>query len=417
MQPTHGAATFPIVRRPRPFGLYRLLYRVASGGMAEVHRARIGPPGDERDVAIKRLLPVYNDDAEFVAMLVDEARITAHFDHPNIARVLAHGEVDGQFFLAMEYVDGVDLRGVLRRCHERGESLPLAAAGFVVESALRGLHHAHEACDAEGASLGLIHRDFSPSNLLIGYDGGVKLIDFGVAKARLNRTRTAAGFIKGKVKFMSPEQTLRKGLDRRSDVFAAGVVLYLATTGRLPFTGGDDQTIIQAVRNTPHRPPSAVDERLDAAFDTMIDRALAKAPEDRFVDAAAFADALAAWWRPRWPDFTTETLGAEVARLFARERREAEALYDEYEDVIGEDTPTGLRQAFTRVLGSGEESPETAELQVEVDDWLRAHRAADEVWTGGRPPPWAEADGAVREVPDTTAPPADATDEGTTDVG
>ncbi|MEZ4431007.1 MAG: protein kinase, partial [bacterium] len=150
------------MRRARPFGPYSLLYRIASGGMAELYRARRG----DRDVALKRPLGVYNDDEQFIVMLTDEARVTALFDHPNIARTYEFGVVDGQYFLAMEYIDGVDLRAVIRRAGERRERVAAETAAWVVEAALRGLDHAHGARDEAGRPLGLIHRDFSPSNIV-----------------------------------------------------------------------------------------------------------------------------------------------------------------------------------------------------------------------------------------------------------
>ena len=201
--------------------------------MAEIYRAKMWTFAGEREVAIKRLLPAYNHDEEFILMLTDEARITSLFDHPNIARVYEFGVVDGQYFLAMEFINGVDLRRVNRRLAEREERLGGIAATFIVEKALRGLHAAHDQSDEGGRAQNIIHRDFTPSNIQIGYEGSIKLIDFGIAKAQLSRSRTQAGFIKGKVKFMSPEQTRSEVLDRRSDVFSAGVVLYLESTGRL----------------------------------------------------------------------------------------------------------------------------------------------------------------------------------------
>lgn len=346
--------------------------------MAELYRARLG----ERDVALKRPLGVYNDDEQFIVMLTDEARITALFDHPNVARTYEFGVVDGQYFLAMEYIDGVDLRALLKRAGDRRERVAPTTAVWIVEAALRGLHHAHEARDGEGRPVGLIHRDFSPSNLVVAYDGRVKLIDFGIAKARLNRSRTRAGFIKGKVRYMSPEQTRSEALDRRSDVFSAGVVLYFTVTGRLPFAGVDDSAVMEAVRGVDPVAPSAVVEGLDAGLDAVVARALAKDREGRFETAADFADALEAWRVAQGAGAGDVAAAALVGRMFARERAEGDALYGSFAagaggEQTGEQT-AGERSGYTRLVGGG---PEPDGLTAELDAWLEARRRGD-VWVG-----------------------------------
>lgn len=369
-----GGGYVPGVRRARPFGPYSLLYRIASGGMAELYRARRG----DRDVALKRPLGVYNDDEQFIVMLTDEARITALFDHPNIARTYEFGVVDGQYFLAMEYIDGVDLRAIIRRAGERRERVAAETAAWVVEAALRGLDHAHEARDEAGRPLGLIHRDFSPSNIVVAYDGRVKLIDFGIAKAHLNRSRTRAGFIKGKVRYMSPEQTRSEPLDRRSDVFSAGVVLYQAVTGRLPFGGADDNAVMAAVRGAEPVAASAVVEGLDGAFDAVVARALAKDRGARFDSAAAFADALAGWRAARGAGAGDVAAAALVGRMFAAERAEADALYEAFDERAGARATGEERSGYTRLVGSG---PAPDRLTAELDAWLDARRRG-EVWVG-----------------------------------
>lgn len=409
MQPREGRANVRGVRRPRPFGPFLLLYRVASGGMAELYRARRrGPAGEERDVALKRPLPVYNDDDEFIVMLTDEARITALFDHPNIIRTLEFGVVDGQYFLAMEYVDGVDLRALIRRAAERREPLPATTAAWIVEMALRGLHHAHETRDREGRPLGLVHRDFSPSNILVGFDGRVALTDFGIAKAAFNRARTRAGFIKGKVRYMSPEQTRSAVLDRRSDVFAAGVVLYYAMTGRLPFRGDDDNAVMDAVRHREPAKPSALREGLDGAFDAVVARALAKDREARFTDAAQFADALEGWRRGRGPRAEDAAAAALVGRMFAQEQAEADALYRAFDERALDTPPTDHGPSYTRLVGeaSAASAADESPLLDEIDAWLAARReggcgpsGAGDAWTGDRRPGWVEHDDTAPGVP------------------
>jgi serine/threonine protein kinase len=326
--------------------------------MAEIYRARRWTLHGDEDVAIKRLLPMYNADEEFIVMLTDEARITRLFDHPNIARVLEFGVYEDQYFLVMEFIDGRDLRSVLRRINQRAGGMGVKNSLYVLEQALRGLHAAHEQRDEDGRRLDVIHRDFTPSNILLGFDGAVKLIDFGIAKARLSRSRTRAGFIKGKIKYMSPEQTRSEVLDCRSDVFAAGVVLYRCITGRLPFEAHDDDALIEAVREAAPTPPSFLCPKVDSRFDALIHRAMAKDPDDRFETAEAFADAVGEWGRVRGLQGMSSNLGAELAGMFAADRVDAARLQESF--VTDDDpTPTIDRQSYTRLVGIDDPYPRT----------------------------------------------------------
>lgn len=405
------------MRRPRWIGPYRLLYRIASGGMAEIYRgARTLADGQVVPVALKCILPLYTSDPDFIEMLKDEARTCGLLNHRHIARIYELGNVDEQCFLAMEFVDGMDLRTIVRRCRERGMDLLPAWALYVIESALRGLHAAHER--------DIVHRDFSPSNILVSFEGEVKLIDFGIAKAAHNKSQTRSGFIKGKVKYMSPEQTMGKRLDPRSDVFAAGVVLYEALTGFVPFHAPDDVSLMEAIRHQdPDRLPQH-DPKLPAALDEVMARALAKDVGARFPTAAAFADALAPIWRELAPGFEPSELGAFLSRVFARERQEAQEQLSEYDLDLGPDdlTPTGERQSYTRLVAIepfAEEAPPTDESLLDaVEEWLAARRAAQasvppldaaealaapdpnevEPWVAASKPAWVEDTGRTLEM-------------------
>ena len=341
--------------------------------MAEIYRgARTLSDGTLCPVALKCILPLYTSDPDFIEMLKDEARTCGLLDHPNIARIFELGNVDEQCFLAMEFVDGVDLRSIVRRGRERDTELLAPWAIHIVERALRGLHAAHER--------GIVHRDFSPSNILVGFEGEVKLIDFGIAKAAHNRSQTRSGVIKGKVKYMSPEQTMGKRLDPRSDVFAAGVVLYEALTGNAPFHAPDDVALMEAIRLQDPDPPSHHNPRLPLALDTVLQRALAKDVGARFPSAGDFADALVPLLRETAPGFEPSELGAFLCRLFARERREAEEQLSEFDlDVSADDlTPTGQRHSYTRLVSIGPfaEAPVPEEsLHDAVEEWLAARRA------------------------------------------
>ncbi len=324
--------------------------------MAEIYRARTVLNGIMVDVAIKRLHAPYNADDEFIVMLTDEARITSLFDHENIARTYEFGVVDGQHFLALEYIDGLDLRKMIRRLEGLQEVVRPELAIFIMERALAGLHAAHEQCDETGRAQEIIHRDFTPSNILLSYRGDVKLVDFGIAKARMSRSRTQAGFIKGKLKYMSPEQTRKRALDRRSDIFAAGVVLYVSATGRWPFVGEDDDALIRAIRDQEHRAPSSWSHELDAGFDAIINRALAKDREQRFDTADEFRQALEEWRRhSNLPPTGPEALGTIVQGLFSLEREDEKRLYQSF-SFDDDPTPTAERQTYTRIVGVTEPS-------------------------------------------------------------
>ena len=374
MQPRAPRGIGHGMRRPRWLGPYRVLTRLATGGMAEIFRGvRTTADGAQVPVAVKCILPVHTADPEFVDMLSDEARITASLDHPNVARVYEFGEADETYFLAMELVDGVDLRSVVRRCRERGEALPWVHALYVIEQALSGLHAAHE--------LDIVHRDFTPSNILVSVTGDVKLIDFGIAKAEHNRSQTRSGVIKGKVKYMSPEQTEGKRLGRRSDVFSAGVVLYECLVGRPPFLAPEDPLLMEAIREAHPDPVSASHPELPSALDAILARALNKDPAARFQTAEAFAAELRGVRLVAASGFEPSELGALVARAFDAERREREALLSEFDLQVGIDdlTPTGERREYTRLVSAGvfpdADKDDVDALREALDAWLATRRA------------------------------------------
>ena len=223
-----------------PFGNYRLQRRLARGGMAEVFLARlIGVEGFERRVAIKRILPHLSESDEFRAMFLDEARLAAQLTHPNIVHIYDFGKADDYYFIAMEYVDGVDIGRLIRRAKER--PVPFEVAARIFADVCAGLHFAHNASDPMGRKLDVVHRDVTPQNVLVSWDGVVKLVDFGIAKAAFAAGRTRPGVVKGKYAYMSPEQVEGRSLDGRSDLFAAGICLYELVTG-VPLFRRDDVT-------------------------------------------------------------------------------------------------------------------------------------------------------------------------------
>jgi serine/threonine protein kinase len=276
-----------------PFGKFQLLKKLAAGGMGQVFLARAdGAQGFEKMLVIKRILPHLVEDEEFIQMFFDEARVTARLNHPNIVQIFELGEVGGSHYLAMEYVAGEDLRRMEREALSRGKPLPLGAACRIVSDAAAGLDYAHNARDAQGQPLGIIHRDVSPQNILVGFDGGVKLIDFGVARAAGRASQTATGILKGKYAYMSPEQVDGQDIDHRSDIFALGVVFWEVLTGKRLFKGDSDVQTMRLVRECSVPPPSRINGAVPGALDPLVAVALAKEPARRYPDAAAFRMAI-----------------------------------------------------------------------------------------------------------------------------
>jgi serine/threonine-protein kinase len=275
-----------------PFGRYELLRKIAAGGMGQVLLARKGAEGFEKLVVIKRILPHLVEDEEFFTMFVDEAKITMRLDHPNIARINEFGVENGVHFIEMEYVAGEDVRRLDKRARIANNPLPLGVILRVIADAAAGLDFAHKAKDSKGVPLNLVHRDVSPQNVLVGFDGAVKLIDFGVAKAAGRAQHTATGILKGKFPYMSPEQADGLDLDARSDVFALGIVLWELLTGKRLFKGENDLMTQRLVKSCQVPPPSQVEPAVPQALDDVVLRALAKEPNDRYPDAGAFRMAL-----------------------------------------------------------------------------------------------------------------------------
>ena len=278
------------MRQPIPFGKYYLLERINVGGMAEVFKAKAtGVEGFERIVAVKRILPSIAEDEEFITMFIDEAKIAVQLTHANIAQIFDLGKVDDSYFIALEYVHGKDLRAIFNRARARGEQLPVPMACYVIMKLCEGLDYAHNKRDAGGQFLNLVHRDVSPQNILVSYEGEVKIIDFGIAKAAGKAGRTQAGILKGKFGYMSPEQVQGFEIDRRSDVFGVGICLYELLTGERLFVGESDFATLEKVRNVDIMPPSTYNRRIPEELEQIVLKALARdrehAPPDR--DAAA----------------------------------------------------------------------------------------------------------------------------------
>jgi eukaryotic-like serine/threonine-protein kinase len=274
---------------PITIGRYVLHDRIASGGMAAVFLARLdGPVGFARTVAIKRLHPQFAADSDFVTMFLDEARLAARIQHPNVVPTLDIVATGGELFLVMEYVRGESASQLVRRAAQRNEHIPQRIVAAIVSGVLQGLHAAHEAHDESGAALEIVHRDVSPQNILVGLDGTPRVLDFGVAKAEGKFHSTRGGEIKGKILYMSPEQLEADHVDRTTDVYAMGLVLFELLTNKRMFQKSQDMTSLGRILRNELTLPSSIDPSL-ARWDPIIRKASAGAREQRYPNARAMA--------------------------------------------------------------------------------------------------------------------------------
>jgi eukaryotic-like serine/threonine-protein kinase len=279
-------------------GRYEVLRRIAKGGMAELFLARqVGAAGIEKLVVCKRILPELAGDAEFVRMFLDEARLAAGLHHSNVVQVYDIGEAEDGYFFAMEYLHGEDLRHVMRALEP--ERMPLEHALSIALGVCAGLHYAHERAGSDGKPLGIVHRDVSPHNVFLTWDGGVKVLDFGIAKAARRLSETRTGALKGKIQYLSPEQCNADPVDRRSDVFAIGILLWELTVGRRLYSGKSDLVIMKAITERAAPRPSELVHDYPAGLEAVVMQALERRPAQRFQTAEALQLALEDWARAR----------------------------------------------------------------------------------------------------------------------
>lgn len=326
---------------PQKFGKYTLLRRLATGGMAEIFLARQqGMGGFEKEVVVKRLLPTHAQNEELVTMFLDEARIAANLTHPNIAQIFDLGRAGDDYFIAMEFVRGVDLRRLCAQGIAEDAFLPRHHAVRIVAEVCDALAYAHAKTDDEGRPMHIVHRDVSPTNVLITYEGGVKLVDFGIAKASNKANVTKAGQIKGKFGYMAPEQALGGHLDHRTDLFAVGINLYEITVGRRLFKGDNEVETLEAIEAARVVPPREVDPDYPEALERIVLRALARDPDARYQSARDLQMALEEYLASAGMRSTAGMLAEYVRSLFAEQieleveesarlREEARALEDE----------------------------------------------------------------------------------------
>jgi len=313
--------------------------------MAEIYRAKtFDAQGTPHLVAVKRVLAHLAEDDDFIQMLVDEAKIASVLRHGNIARVYEFARAHGEYFIAMEHVDGKDMRTVLERCRAKKKPIPPEHAAYVAAEVGAALHAAHSAVDSRGRPLRIIHRDVSPSNIICSYAGEVKLCDFGIAKATLSRVTTKTGVIKGKVKYMSPEQALGRKLDHRSDVFSLGSCLYEMLTRIPPFTATNEMDLLIKVRDAKYRSISELQPGIPPELEAITDKCLTRSRANRYQTAAEAEGDLRAFLRKFMPNYSRSHLGRFIRKMFAQEIERELRMLEEYvmADDVSEDVGESL---------------------------------------------------------------------------
>ncbi len=317
--------------KPVPFGKYYLLERINVGGMAEVFKAKaFGVEGFERLFAVKKILPSIAADQDFIRMFIDEAKIAVQLNHANIAQIFDLGKVDGAYFIALEYVSGKDLRTIFEQARAKDKPWSIPQACHVVRQVCEGLDYAHNKKDSHGAALNIVHRDVSPQNILVSYEGEVKIIDFGIAKAAGRASKTQAGILKGKFGYMSPEQVRGLPLDRRSDIFSLGIILYELLTMQRLFYAESDFSILEKIRNVEIPPIRERNPEVPEELERIVMKALARDPDARYQSAAQFHDALHEFSFSSGHLFTRKDLAAYMHEMFHEDILLEQAKLEEY---------------------------------------------------------------------------------------
>lgn len=307
---------------PKQFGKYYLIEKIAVGGMAEIYKAKtFGVDGFEKLLAIKRILPHCAADKDFITMLIDEAKLTVSLSHANIVQVYDLGKIGDDYFISMEYIHGINLRDIMYRCRETQRPIPPEISVYIIAEVCKGLDYAHRKSDAQGQPLNIIHRDISPQNILLSYEGEVKIVDFGIAKAAMNISHTMAGILKGKIAYMSPEQALGKAIDNRTDIFSAGILLYEMLSNSKLYTGESQFEVLKKIRTTKieeEKLPGTIPQPLK----WVVAKALAYKSDDRFQNAGDLQIELTKFLYSTYLDFSPRKLAAFIKELFSSELKE-----------------------------------------------------------------------------------------------
>ena len=338
------------MRQAIPFGKYLLLDRISVGGMAEVFKAKsYGVEGFEKVIAIKRILPSMGEDRDFIKMFIDEAKIAGQLAHANICQIFELGRIDGAHFIAMEFIWGKDLLQIQNRLRKLKQNMTPAMACFVIGKVCEGLDYAHRRRDPMGRPLEIVHRDCSPQNVIISYEGECKIIDFGIAKAASRSSRTMHGVLKGKFGYMSPEQVRGLPLDRRSDIFALGTILYECLTGERLFQGDTDFATLEKVRNVDIMPPRQINPSIPTEVERIIMKSLARDVENRYQWCSEFLADLQAFLMAQPAVFTAKSLSAWMKDGFSPELDKERAQLESYKKMGREGLIAGVPAAQAKL--------------------------------------------------------------------
>lgn len=310
-----------VLAKPIPFGDYFLLEKLNTGGMAEVFKAKtFGVEGFERIVAVKKILPSISEDKEFISMFIDEAKIAGQLTHANIAQIYDLGNINDDYYIALEYVAGHDLRVIFDRCVRNSRKLDIACVCYIISKICEGLDYAHNKKDSNGEPMNIIHRDISPQNILLSYEGDCKLIDFGIAKATNKSSATQVGILKGKFSYMSPEQVSGKtNIDRRSDIFALGIVLFEMLTLKRLFLGSSDFETLEKIRKVEVSPPTLYNSDIPEDLEDIVLKALEKDVNQRYQTANELQEALQRFMFRHNLYYTAKDLSEFMHSMFSQE--------------------------------------------------------------------------------------------------
>jgi len=378
---------------PQQFGKYFLIDKLAVGGMAEIYKAKtFGVDGFEKLLCIKRILAHAAADRDFITMLIDEAKLSVLLSHANIVQVYDLGRVGDDYFIAMEFINGVNLRDIMYTCRESQQKAPPEIAVYIISELCKGLDYAHRKTDANNQPLNIVHRDISPQNILISYEGEVKIVDFGIAKAAMNISHTMAGILKGKIAYMSPEQAMGKAVDRRTDIFSTGILLYETLTGTKLFTGESQFEVLKKIR-TSDVTADTLPDTIPEALKPILAKALATDVEDRYQNAGDLQIDLTKYLYSTHPDFSPRKLATFIEDIFKediqkeQEEKAREVAYEAQTSSMNVDE--GAKQidiVHREITGAREttapiEGPKEALLETAVIPSKPARKAAGETPT------------------------------------
>ncbi|MBT3182224.1 MAG: serine/threonine protein kinase [Deltaproteobacteria bacterium] len=367
---------------PKQFGKYYLLRKLAVGGMAEIYVAKTyGVDGFEKQLCIKRILPHCSADKDFVTMLIDEAKLSVLLSHANIVQVYDLGKVGDDYYISMEYIHGVNLRDSMYRCREKKHPIPTDIAVYIASEICKGLDYAHRKTDHNNQPLNIVHRDVSPQNILISYEGEVKIVDFGIAKAAMNISHTMAGILKGKIAYMSSEQAMGKTIDRRTDIFSVGILLYEMLTGTKLFTGESQFEVLKKIR-TLRITAESLPDSIPAQLKPIVAKALTHRVEDRYQHAGDLQIELTKYLYSTHIDFSPRKLAAFIGKLFSTEFKN-EQNENRREKIIGDITSSvnveeGAKQLD--IVSMNDPLDEISEITDELKEKRRKQLLGDKLY-------------------------------------